>query len=358
MGLGGALTQVIDGEERVIAYVSRTLNPAEKNYSVSEKECLAIVFSIEKLRPYLEGFHFTVISDHMSLKWLNSIKSPSGRIARWAVFLQQFDFEVQYRKGSMNKVADSLSRNPLPSLDSVCLSEIETTQCKWYNKKLQEVEKDPTNFPDYAVENGKLLRHFWDSSDFTEDGTGQPWKLCVPSEQRTGVLQENHDSELAGHMGIAKTIARIARNYYWPGMFRDIAKYVRNCTSCQKYKVSQQKTPGKMQPHRMADAPFKEVSTDIVGPLPRSKKGNSYIVVMQDRFTKWVECRPLRKATAKTVYSALYEQVILKYGCPKIVISDNGVQFDSRLFKNSLRELNIAHRFTPPYTPQQPCRKS
>lgn len=124
VGLGGALTQVIDGEERVIAYVSRTLNAAEKNYSVSEKECLAIVFAIEKLRPYLGGFHFTVISDHMSLKWLNSIKSPSGRIARWAVFLQQFDFEVQYRKGSMNQLADSLSRNPLPSvwsaLETLC----------------------------------------------------------------------------------------------------------------------------------------------------------------------------------------------------------------------------------------------
>lgn len=179
-----------------------------------------------------------------------------------------------------------------------------------------------------------------------------PWKLCVPTEQRLEVLKKNHDSELAGHMGIAKTISRVALNYYWPGMFRDVAKHVRNCTSCQKFKVSQQKTAGKMHPHLMADAPFQEVSTDVVGPLPRSKKGNSYIVVMQDRFTKWVECRPLRKATAKTIYSALYEQIILRYGCPKVVISDNGVQYDSRLFRNSLQELGITQRFTPPYSPQ------
>ncbi|XP_045482795.1 uncharacterized protein LOC123686605 [Harmonia axyridis] len=184
VGLGGALTQTIKGEERVIAYVSRTLNAAEKNYSVSEKECLAIVFAIEKLRPYLEGFRFTVISDHMSLKWLNSIKSPSGRIARWAVFLQQFDFEVQYRRGSLNKLADSLSRNPLPTLNCVQLKETDI-QCKWYKNKFQEVEKGPEHCPDYSIIDGRLHRHFWDSSDVREAGTATHGSCVYPPNRGT-----------------------------------------------------------------------------------------------------------------------------------------------------------------------------
>jgi transposase InsO family protein len=188
-------------------------------------------------------------------------------------------------------------------------------------------------------------------SDSTEPELSDPWKLCVPKPARAAVLRECHDNPTAGHLGIAKTTARLALRYYWPGMFPETAQYVRNCPSCLRYKTPQQQLPGKMYPTPNRQ-PWETVRTDLVSPLPRSSRGNCYVVVMQDRFTKWVQCRAVRKATARAVTQALYEEVITRFGCPVTVISDNGTQYSGGTFRTLLQELGIVHRLTPPYTPQ------
>lgn len=94
-GLGATLIQHDVKGNHITAYASRSLNSGEKKYSVTEKECLVIVCGIEKIKPYLEGYWFTVVTDHQSLCWLHSLKNPSGRLARWSVYLQQFDFEIK-----------------------------------------------------------------------------------------------------------------------------------------------------------------------------------------------------------------------------------------------------------------------
>lgn len=173
----------------------------------------------------------------------------------------------------------------------------------------------------------------------------------MPQLRREETLRANHDAPTAGHLGVNKTTARLARKYYWPGMFRDAARYVRQCRKCQEYKVLQRAPAGLMHTTPAA-YPWDVVSVDLVGPLPRSKKGNTVVLVMQEKFSKWIELKPLRQATAPAVAKAFRERVVMRFGCPRQVITDYGKQFESREFTALLREYDIDHRKTQPYTPQ------
>ena len=108
-GLGAVLTKSIDNVEHVMSYASRTLTDAEVKYTTTEKECLAIVWAIQKFRPYLEGYKFTVITDHSSIRWLHNLKNPTGRMARWSLSLSEYDFDILHRKGSSHHVPYALS---------------------------------------------------------------------------------------------------------------------------------------------------------------------------------------------------------------------------------------------------------
>lgn len=373
-GLGASLTQNIDRSERVIAYASRLLSDREQNFSVTEKECLALVWAVKKFRPYLEGYSFTAITDHQALRWLMTLEKPTGRLARWVLELQQFQFTVQYRKGTLNRVADALSRNPatdtstINSGDPECLVTVnkpELTTAKkaslqdnpvndnlesdWHAKKLNQVIQRPTYFKNYEVRGESLYRKF-NIRKQTADTTLQ-WKLCVPKEQVKTVLYENHDSPTAGHLGIHKTISKIQDRYYWPGWRKDVKNYVRCCDKCQRHKVEQKKAYGKMY-FRKPVGPWFKVTSDIMGPLPRTRKGNRYVIVFQDTFTKWVELAPLKSATAHSVANKLVDLVLLRHGTPEVLLTDNGTQYVSRIFTKLADEWGFSHEFTAPYSPQ------
>ena len=108
--IGGVLSQDLDGSERVICYVGRSLNSAERNYGITEKECLALVYTFRKLDCYLRYSSFTAIVDHSALKWLFSLKDPTGKFARWITLLQAYDFQIVYRPGKIHQNADGISR--------------------------------------------------------------------------------------------------------------------------------------------------------------------------------------------------------------------------------------------------------
>lgn len=111
-GIGLALGQVVDGRETVIAYAGRDFNPAERNYSATEREALAVIDGIKRFQSYLQKTKFIIHTDHNALKWLMSLEDPRGRLARWTMLIQQFDFDIVHRPGTKNGNADALSRRP------------------------------------------------------------------------------------------------------------------------------------------------------------------------------------------------------------------------------------------------------
>lgn len=341
-GLGAVLTQEHDGQERIIAYASRSLNKAERNYSATEKECLAVKWGIWKMRDYLEGYRFTVITDHQALQWLSRIDNPSGRLARWAIELAQWDYKIRYRKGSENILADALSRH---NHEVSCIG----TKCTWYTEKLQEAANNKD--PDYKTVDGKLFKKTLTSLNFATSDGREHWKLCVPTEERRKVLQETHDAPTAGHLGIAKTFFRLTQQYYWPRMRKDVIQYVQSCHQCQAVKALQQPPAGQMLATEVGE-PWETVSADLIGPQPTSHRQNVWLLVMQDRLTKWIEVAALRKATGENITRKIKEAIVLRHGCPRTIITDNGKQFVSKHFKNFLKNSKIIHRRTPPYTPQ------
>lgn len=379
-GLGAALMQKDkNSKDVVVAYASRALHKSEKPYSTPEKECLAVIWALEHFRPYIEGLHVTIFSDHSSLRWLMSRPNLSGRLARWSLRLQDFDFDVVHKPGTSNSVPDALSRNPVPSgsvplgllpdyaiiggldlraLPPVMFSDREHIRQLQLNdpetgKLLRMLEAQDVNSTEelsqYEIQDGLL--YFVDDKVACNLHPMKRLKLYTPTAIKRSLLEYYHDHPMAGHLGMTKTIARLKLRFYWPKMSSDAKKYVASCTVCQFTKPSQRKPAGFMVPIR-PQRPWEYTGVDFVGPLPRTPCGNAYILVFVDYFSKWVEVSAVREATAQVAASKLLSEVFARHGVPNYLISDRGSPFVSELFRHVLTTLGSEHRLTTAYHPQ------
>ncbi len=382
VGLGAALMQRdLHGREVAVAYASRALHKSEKPYSTPEKECLAVIWALEHFRPYIEGLHVTIFTDHSGLKWLMSRPNPTGRLARWSLRLQDFDFDIVHKPGSRNKVPDALSRNPLQDdvppmdilpdyaviggLDLRTLSSVTLTD-RSHVRQLQlddtitgdllhkmeaalQQDSDGDDCSQYSIHDGLL--YFNDPKPACGIHPLKCLKLYAPTSLRGTLLRYYHDHPTAGQLGITKTLARLKLRFFWPKMASEVKKYVTSCTVCQLTKPSQRKPAGLMVPIR-PQKPWEYVGVDFVGPLPRTSRGNAFILVFVDYFSKWVEIVAVREATAQVASSKMLSEVFSRHGAPAYLISDRGSPFVSDLFERVLTLLGTEHRLTTAYHPQ------
>ncbi|UYV84117.1 hypothetical protein LAZ67_X001223 [Cordylochernes scorpioides] len=357
-GIGAVLAQKQGNGEKVIAYASRTLLKSEKNYSTTERECLAIVWAIGKFRPYLFGRPFKVITDHHSLCWLTNLKDPAGRLARWALRLQEYDVSIVYKTGRMHKDADCLSRNPIENTEKVfnddiptlfLLSDISKEQEKdpYITGIIKEISQPSPAKKDnkFQVVNGILYRKNYDP-------TGLPLLLVIPRHLRMEILGDLHDAPTAGHLGFAKTYDRIRRRFFWPGMYRSVRKYVGHCQDCQRRKSVPQLPPGYLRPIPPPDRPFQKVGIDLLGRFPISQGKKKWIVVCTDYLTKYAVTQSLGSGEAQEIAKFLLEEVILKHGAPREIVMDRGRNFQSRLIQELTKNCHIKKKTTTAYHPQ------
>lgn len=345
-GLGAVLTQGDGVDEKVISYMSMKLTPAQRKYSTTERECLAVLEGIRKFRSYIEGAKFRVITDHASLLWLRNLKDPSSRLARWALKLQEFDFELVHRKGKLNVIADALSR----SVEIIDINVEGDIIDEEYKKLIAKIEKNPTKFPKFLIQNDKLYKHC--SSKSIHGIHENNWKLYVPNDFRDKVFLEMHDRPLGAHFGVNKTLKKIQEMYYWPRMEQDVRNYVRTCDHCQVGKHPTKKVNVPMGAQKQCDGPWDSISIDFLGPFPRSKSGNKYLFVLVDNFSKWSLLKPMRQADSKLVVKFLENEVFLVYGVPSKIVCDNGTQFCSKIFLELLKEYGVVVNYNAVRHPQ------
>ncbi|EFA06500.1 Retrovirus-related Pol polyprotein from transposon 412-like Protein [Tribolium castaneum] len=222
-------------------------------------------------------------------------------------------------------------------------------QDDWYKDLIRKVTSSPNEYPKWCVRNEKLYKLA--RSGPCSSNPDSEWKLVVPKSCREAVLIEQHDEPTAGHLGYFKTKKRVAALYYWPKMGADIARYVRRCEVCQSQKPEQRPPYGKMV-RREVSQPWELVCTDLMGPFPRSKKGNRFILIVADCFTKYVLLFALKSATSKEVAYHLENDLFLVYGVPNLIICDNGKQYVSKKVKDMVASYESNITFNPNYHPQ------
>ncbi|KAJ1602095.1 hypothetical protein NDA14_001567 [Ustilago hordei] len=348
--IAGVLKQEHEGRWHPVAFYSRKMSSAEKNYEIHDKELLAVVACLTQWRHMLAGLpnQLVILTDHEALKYFKSQRRITGRQARWAILLADFDFILQYRPGDKGGEPDALTRRtdmqpageeqdhnvrqllpprvfketadhdsllvaPMISMESIASKGLKDLVKIFQplDQELQEIHrKKPFELKDDLWYSGGRLvipkvimpgrtnnRH----SRSAKEVDGQ--SLSV-EHLRFMVMTQCHDGITAGHVGRDATIKAAQRHYWWPNMTAWIADYVASCPVCARYKAPRHRPYGLLQPLATPDRPWGSISLDFIEGLPPSKKYDSKtydsILVIVDRLTKFAILAPTHKTvTAK-----------------------------------------------------------
>lgn len=338
---------------KVVEYISCILNVHEKNYSMAEKELLAVMFAVKKWEHYLAANKFIIWCDNSAAPEMLNKKEKSSRIIRWAHNLSPFQFEWRKIEGKKNVVADVMTR-------MVAGITVEESTYPWMdeNRRRTEQEEDEGIVDMWVSQEegrrrGRRLKRenglIW-AEMREKDKTW--WAIVAPKLWRAELMDLAHGNVMAGHFGIERTLKRLTTHYVWDGIEDDVKKVVEDCITCQKRKKDTDRRKGTLEPITVMSEPWAMVGMDLVGPLPETKRGNKYVLNMMDYFTKYPVSVALKDKTADTVAEAIKEHLILRFGIPRIFISDQGSEFVNHVLRDLAHKLGVKHNITSPYHPQ------
>ncbi|MCP4988050.1 MAG: DDE-type integrase/transposase/recombinase, partial [Colwellia sp.] len=455
-----------------IEFISRKFTSAEDGWHASERELVAVVFALRKWIRYLLPTHFTVFTDHKNLKNLFENKEIKiGKLQRWVIFLQQFDFTAHYLPGKDNYIADYLSRDAqnvdeivreerpilaVPQTPTIA-SELHASDLRNEMLHIMTPTETPTVFTaadrpkrvqrsEYYVPSehepitadpgfGKLKKDQVDH--VAEDGlpqstilfptelnqrqeiedfviydedfgkhinvtafrkeqktdkfckiirdslrTGEPtefnefnkqikqnryktshedilfrrnddlqWTPVVPKTLRKYILKYFHESHSFNHQGINRTYHTLRQYFYWPNQEISISEANKQCDACQHTNARTDPRSGARKPWISTDT-FEDVSCDLIGPMPITDNGNRYALTIMDRFSKYGVVVTLQDIRATTIVKAILEHWIYVYGAPKRILSDNGTQFASIIWKLVMKTIKTKILFTTACNPE------
>lgn len=370
--LGAVLSQDYEGQLLPVAYASRALNKHELNYNTLQLECLAIVFAFQKFHQYLEHREFDVHSDCSALTWLLNHPRQTGKISRWITFINSFKFTIAHIKGKDNNVADCLSRLFENTAETAVISSFTpnsggppamTPDTTTHQRVLSlfgipEAFRDISRFqledpdlfkiiksgikpPNYSVQQGILLHKF---------PTQLKPRVVVPKSMIDLLFRYYHEAPSTAHLGVKRTLARITPYFWAVNLQHIITDRVKSCEKCQRCKQAPSTQVGRLA-SELISKPWEKIFIDHIGPLPRSTRGNKYILSLVDAFSKFVLFIPVRNTKAETTVTALSTRVFSVFGPPKFMVSDNVPYFKSRILKDFCLEYGTQHIFTAPYNP-------
>jgi hypothetical protein len=344
-GVGACLMQDHGKGLQPIAFLSKKLTAAELKYQNHERELLALYRTLKEWRHYLYGSRFTLKTDHRNLVWLMTQKHLSARQMHWLQYFQDFGgvIPIEHVAGRLNGVADGLSRradhrpcSTAPSDDTIvatmqhsrvdCQPEdlpAEIAAAAWKDPATKTILLHPESYPQFQVRRGLI---YWKRD-----------RVYVPAAQslRTRILFECHDAALGGHLGTAKTVQAVTRQFFWPGMQGDITRYVRSCDACQRNKPSHETPAGLLQPLSIPEEPWSDISMDLITHLPQSRSGFDAIVVFVDRLSKMIHAVATQTTcTASELARVMLREVARHHGLPRSIVSDRDPRFVAHFWQS------------------------